>query len=110
MFCPKCRREFSEGIQKCTDCMENLVEKTPGISEDNDIKLVTVLYTVDHGLTAIAKSILDGAGIWYFAKGEAIQDLFGLGRIGYSVLTGPVEIQVRQEDEEVARALLEDLD
>lgn len=72
---------------------------------------VTILATGNKAIIAVAKSILDSAGIQYIVKGEGVQDLFGLGRwgSGFSPITGPVEIQVRQDDKEEARQLLRDL-
>jgi len=75
--------------------------------KDED-KFITVLRTGNQGQIAIAKSLLDEAGIPYIAKGEGVQDLFGAGRIGggYNYITGPVEIQVRASDESEALDLL----
>ena len=72
---------------------------------------VTVLETGDPGLLAVAKSLLEGAGIPYFAKGEALQNLFGAGTFGtgFNVVTGPVELQVAESDAAQAHALLIDL-
>ena len=72
---------------------------------------VTVLTTADQGLIAIAKSLLEEAEIPCFAKGEGIQDLFGGGRFGtgFSIVAGPIELQVPAEDADAARTLLEDL-
>lgn len=109
MFCPKCKSEYVEGIKECKDCMVPLVEMLP--SGKKDLKprgeLVTVLSTMDAGLIAVAKSILEGAGIRFFVKGENLQNLFGLGSIGYNPISRDVKIQVSRADEEVARALLE---
>ncbi|MGE5245144.1 MAG: putative signal transducing protein [Betaproteobacteria bacterium] len=72
---------------------------------------VTVLETGDQALLAVAKSLLEDAGIAYFAKGEGMQDLFGLGRFGtgFSPVVGPVELQVAADDAAEARARLMDL-
>lgn len=71
---------------------------------------VTVLETNDPGLLAIAKSLLEAADIPFFAKGEGIQDLFGLGRLtGVNPITGPVELQVSAEHAADAQAILIDL-
>lgn len=72
---------------------------------------VTVLSTGDQTLIAVAKSILEAAGIHYIVKGEKLQDLFGVGRIGwgFNPIVGPVEIQVTRDNEEKAKQLLEDL-
>jgi hypothetical protein len=73
--------------------------------------LITVLATGDSGLIAIAKSLLQSAGIAFLVRGEAGQDLFGVGRMfgSYNFITGPIEMQVRAEDAEDARLVLEDL-
>lgn len=73
--------------------------------------LITVLTTGNPATIAIAKSILEAAGIDYFAKNEGVQDLFGGGRIGtgFNPLVGPVEIQVVKSEVEHAKAVLADL-
>ncbi|MFN0157675.1 MAG: putative signal transducing protein [Bacteroidota bacterium] len=72
----------------------------------DDLDLVTVLETSSEPVIAIVKSILDGAEIPYFIKGEGLQNLFGTGTIGLN-LAGPALVQVRREDELEARTLLE---
>jgi hypothetical protein len=58
---------------------------------------------------AFARSLLDGEGIDYTVRGENLQDLFGMGRLGgYNYVTGPAEIWVRADDAERARALLDE--
>ncbi|KKM11226.1 hypothetical protein SY88_09815 [Clostridiales bacterium PH28_bin88] len=113
MFCPSCKYEYVDGVKECPDCKVALIEdleteKKPRLEY---VELVTVLATGDPALIAIAKSILECAGIKYFAKGERLQDLFGYGRLGpgFNPLTGPVEIQVARDDEEAARDLLKGL-
>ena len=76
----------------------------------NDLDLVTVLETSDLGLIAMAEGILEGEGIEYLAKGEGIQDLFGMGRlVPVNPVSGPVEIQVAAGNAERARELLGEL-
>lgn len=84
-----------------------MVEERP----DPKGKLVEVFSTADAALIPVVESVLAGAGIEYFAKGEEVQDLFGFGRMGtnYSYVTQPVEFLVREEDEAAARAALEPL-
>lgn len=42
------------------------------------------------------------------ARGEGVQDLFGVGRVGgHNYVTGPAELWVRADDEERARLLLD---
>lgn len=71
-------------------------------------KLVTVFKSGHEGLIALAKSILDEAGIEYLVKNEGVQDLVGLGVVGtgFNPLTGPMCIQVLPENEKMANELL----
>jgi putative signal transducing protein len=73
---------------------------------------VTVFETGDPAAIALAKSLLDSAGIEFDAKGENVQDLFGVGRFpgGTNLVTGPVTFQVRAEDAARAKSLLSDLE
>jgi len=66
--------------------------------------LVPILTTFDPVKVSISKSILESAGIWYYAKGDRLQNM------PFSYLSGPVEIVVRQQDVEVALELLRELD
>jgi len=78
--------------------------------KSHDLDLRTVLETSDPALIAIAEGILEGANIEYLAKGESIQDLFGIGRlVPVNPISGPVTIQVAAENEAEALALLNDL-
>ncbi len=72
-----------------------------------DLDLRIVLTASDSGTISLAEGILEGAEIPYLAKGEHIQDLYGLGRL-YPInpVIGPVEIQVNSEDEKRALVLL----
>jgi len=76
-----------------------------------DEKLVTVFATGNHGVIALAKSMLDDAGIEYYAKNERTEDLIGFGVIGtgYNPVIGPIELQVLEENAEEAMKLLKDL-
>lgn len=74
---------------------------------------VTVFSTGNPALISLSKSLLEDADIPFMAKGEGVQDLFGIGRIGsagYNLITGPVEIQVPSNYEKEARAILADVE
>jgi hypothetical protein len=110
MFCPVCGDEYRSGFTRCTDCNVDLVEKPPpDIETAEPYELVTVLETGDQSLVAIAKSVLEGAGIPCIARNERLQNLFGWGTIGtgFNVSMGPIRVQVLREDEAVAKELLE---
>lgn len=68
------------------------------------LHLVTVFATSDPVRVALAKVALEAEGIPFVAKGEGVQDLFGVGRLGgTNLITGPVQIQVAEAH--AARAL-----
>lgn len=103
MFCPNCRTEYREGITVCADCGTPLVDAL----EPDDatyVELVTVYTTSNQSDLLIAKSMLEEAGIEYFAKNDSLVDLFG--RVGYNPAIGPIEIQVRPEDADAAQEIL----
>ncbi|MBS4021891.1 MAG: DUF2007 domain-containing protein [Dethiobacter sp.] len=111
MFCPKCGDEFIPRVKECPDCNVSLIEKVPKTETNSNpeyVELVTVLVTRDMGELMIAKSLLEAEGIYCFAKGEKIQNLFGYGSLGagYNLLVGPVQLQVADADANDARAIL----
>ena len=78
--------------------------------EQND-GFVRVLSIGDPFRIALAKSLLDEAGIPYLSQGEPLQEVVGVGRFGgYNIAVGPVEILVSAQDAGKARAILEDLE
>jgi len=105
MFCPKCKYEYIEGFRVCSTCGVDLVESLPKEESESVaveyVELVTVFETMDPGAIMIAKSLLDGSGIRYFAKNENLKNMF--------VLPMPVQIQVSKQDEQAAIDILEDL-
>jgi hypothetical protein len=99
MFCPQCRAEYREGIQQCRECEVALVPELPA-DDPEWVDFVTVLITRDHSELALAKSLLEGARIPFFARNEEVESLFA---------AGPIEVQVRPEHEAEARDLLREL-
>ena len=116
MICPNCKAEYRQGYTVCAECQVPLVDKLPESEEEAEaepeLEPVTILETGDPADILVAKSLLEDAGIEYFPRGEGVQDLFGVGRMGsgFNTLAGPVEIQVRPEDADEARRLLARLD
>lgn len=110
MFCPVCGDEYQPGHTRCADCGVALTDKPPRTIEDEPpYELTTVLETGDQSLVAVAKSVLEGAGIPCIARNETLQNLFGWGAVGtgFNAAMGPIRVQVLKEDEAVARELLE---
>lgn len=76
---------------------------------DDEPTYTTLLATGDAVQISLVKSLLTEAGIPYIVKGERVQDLFGMGRLGsgYNFITGPAQIQVPAEYAAEAREFLE---
>jgi RNA polymerase subunit RPABC4/transcription elongation factor Spt4 len=96
MRCPHCDAEVGESETTCPACGKPLAAE-----EMEWVDFVTVMTTRDHSELAVAKSVLEAAGIEFFARNEEVENL---------IAAGPVELQVRAEDEEEAKALLLDLE
>ncbi len=112
MICPQCRGEYREGFSRCESCNVELVEPSQLATPDHaNIELVTIFRGADPGEIALAESLLVSAGIRYSKKNDALQDLFGPGRLGagFNVAIGPAEIQVDRNDGPRALTLLEDI-
>lgn len=79
-----------------------------GPSPDPTIRLVPVFETEDYGVAAVAKSLLDDAGIDYSVSGEILRNFVGWGSPGvYGVR--PAVFVVREEDAARTRELLAQL-
>ena len=75
---------------------------------DDTLDLVLVFTAREAVAVAVARAVLESAGIPFVTKGEGVQDLLGVGRFpgGYNIATGPVQFLVALPDAEEARALL----
>jgi len=113
MFCPQCGAEYRPGFDTCADCGVPLVHERPEASEPEpgSVAMVTVLESSDTSEILMVRSLLEGAGIHCLARGERLQNLFGLGQwgTGFNLITGPVQLQVESAREREARELLAEL-
>jgi len=100
VFCSQCGAEYREEVSQCCECGGALIPALPAREAPEWVDFVTVLLTRDHSELALAKSLLEGAGIPFFARNEEVESL---------IAAGPVEVQVRPEHEAEARDLLRDL-
>ena len=112
MFCPNCETEYQKNVEICADCQVPLVSKeNPQLKAQqkinaDDLELVQIFSTQDPGLVALAKSLLDEAGIPAMVRNEGIQDLFGFGRLTFNPISGDVDFFVNAEDSAAALELM----
>lgn len=107
MHCPKCRIEYRNGFTECPACHVPLLTGTgaPQDPFDPAVELVVVLETSDRIQLAMAKGLLEDAGIPFFVLGQIatlVNDIDGF-------LRKWVRLQVPRDREAEARELLEQL-
>jgi hypothetical protein len=109
VYCPQCRVEYRDGFNECSDCHVPLLAGTPQEEPaslfDPTLDLVVVLETNDRIQLAMAKGLLEDAGIPFFILGQIatlVTDVDGF-------LHKWVRVQVPRDREAEARELLEAL-
>ncbi|MBZ5594511.1 MAG: DUF2007 domain-containing protein [Acidobacteriia bacterium] len=107
MYCPQCGVEYREGFTECADCHVPLLGGAPPPEPPDPfnpgLDLVVVLETNDGIQLAMAKGLLEQAGIPFFVLGQIatlIQDVDGF-------LHKWVRVQVPRDREAEARGILE---
>ena len=108
MYCPQCRVEYRDGFTECSDCHVALLAGTPPSEQqahpfDPALGLVVVLESNDAIQVAMAKGLLEEAGIPFFVLGQIarlVSDVDGF-------LHKWVRLQVPRDREAEARELLE---
>ena len=101
MFCPKCRAEYREGFDVCSDCDVPLVAELPSEVESEYVDYEEVLRTFDPAAIAMIKSLLDSERITYFFQGEDFANVLAV--------TIPPRLLVRRDQAERAKEILKDL-
>ena len=105
MYCPQCGVEYREGFTECSDCHVALEVGSPPENEEFDpsLDLVVVLETDDRVKAALAKGVLDEAGIPYFVLGQIATLVTDVDPFTHKL----ARIQVARDREAEARELLE---
>ncbi len=108
--------ELNHTSSVCADCGEALKDgPAPDTlpreeKPDPEMELVGVIAVTAESDIVMVESLLQDAGIPYMARGEQIQDLFGLGRlVTVNPILEPVEFLVGAADFEAARTVLAEM-
>jgi len=111
MFCPKCKAEYVQGIERCSDCGVSLVDQMPEPEAVPEVNLVELLRTPNIIELTVVKSLLDSMGIPYVVQGEEGMHLLPIGPSGFlnPESLGAV-ICVYQEDLARAQEMLQSAD
>ena len=107
MYCPQCRTEYLESFIECSDCHVPLLRGTPPRAPHNDLDpsldLVEVLETKDAIQLAMAKGLLEDAGIPFYLLGQITRLVNDVDPF----LQKHVRIQVPRDREAEAQEILE---
>jgi len=107
MYCPECGVEYRAGFTECADCHVGLVEQLPPPTEvpSPDLELVRILEGNNQVVEAVAKMVLEEAGIPFYMEGEEVG-------VSMSVIDPHIYrwwgIQVARDHEGEARKLLDE--
>lgn len=106
MYCPQCGVEYREGFTECSDCHVALEAGSPPENQEFDpaMDLVVVLETSDRVQAALAKGVLEEAGIPYFVLGQIATLVTDVDPFTHKL----ARIQVARDREAEARELLEE--
>ena len=100
-FCPSCGYEYEEGIEKCPDCDEKLVEHLSEEHFEGGIVEVYACYTAPEA--GMVKELLFNEGIFSALSNELGSSIFGSTTSG----VGEVKVFVGESDAAKARELIE---
>jgi len=110
MYCPECGVQYREGYTECSDCKIALVDGAPPPEPhshfDPKLGLTVVLETDDGFRVAMAKGLLEQAGIPFFVLGQITRLVNDVDPF----LRKWVRVQVPSDREAEARELLEELE
>ncbi len=113
MVCPNCGVPYAQTSAPvnatktvCQICKSEVKDTENSYS----CRFVTVYVPRNESEHLAAQALLESAHIDFFSKNFTVQNLFGAGQIGtgFNIVTGPIQIQVPEEDADEARELLED--
>ena len=102
-YCPECRYEYREGVEKCPDCDVELVEALPDLPDPARDDLVCVASYPHQATAQTARIRLESRGIPSTIVGETVAQVHP-----WAVFAdGGLRVMVREADLVRARAVLE---
>jgi len=108
VYCPQCQVEYRAGFTECSDCHVPLLPGPPPAEPDPfnpTLDLVVVLETNDPMQLALAKGLLEEAGIPFYVLGQIATLVTDVDPF----LRKWVRLQVPADREAEAKALLADV-
>ena len=105
-FCPKCRAEYVEGVEICSDCQVSLVQELPPKDEVDYLELVELQRVPDEVSGVMMKGILENNGISAVLRAAKIPWYNGIASTWSTYYWG--QILVPKEELERSRKILDE--
>ena len=105
-FCPKCRAEYVDGVEMCSDCQIPLVAELPPKEEPEYIEMVELERVQDEVAGVMKKGILENSGITVILQAAKIPAYDGIASTWSTYYWG--KLLVPKEDLETSRKILDD--
>ncbi|MCS7197828.1 MAG: DUF2007 domain-containing protein [Candidatus Bipolaricaulota bacterium] len=96
-FCPQCRYEYHEGVQRCPDCDVALVDELPLWGQHAPSQALVTVY--------VAKDMTEASVIKSFLEEFQIEALIAYD-LGSAYPVGPIDVRVAEEHADEARELI----
>jgi len=105
-FCPKCRAEYVEGVERCPDCQVLLVEELPPKDDVDYVELVELQRVQDEISGVMMKGIIENSGINVVLRAAKIPWYNGIASTWSTYYWG--KLLVPKEELERSRRILKE--
>ena len=107
MYCPKCRTQYIEKVNKCFDCKIPLVEELPEETPLEKIKWVALTPLAGEVYAEMVEEVLHDMSIPHFTKSDWATSAFNISSA--NLVGAKVTIFVPEENQDEAAKLIEEL-